>query len=371
MHGRDIIVVGASAGGVEALTGLICRLPAELPAAVFVVLHIPAHSTSLLPAILSRKGRLPAAHAIDGEAITHGRIYIAPPDAHLLLRRGQVRLSRGPRENGHRPAVDPLFRTAGVTSGRRVVGVVLSGALDDGTAGLMAIKRRGGVAIVQDPEEALYGGMIRNALENVDVDQVLPVAEIAPALVRLAREPVEEEGEDSVPDEMQREAEMATLELGELQDPQRPGTPSGFACPECGGVLWELREGELIRFRCRVGHAWTANSLLAEQSEALESALWMALRALEERAALSERLAERLRGRGHSLSAEKFAQQEDESRRMAEVLRQVLLSMQPASDEVGSEAAGASAETATGASAETATGESAETAAGERGASDG
>src|SRR5579859_637557 len=197
MPGRDIVVVGASAGGVEALMHLVHGLPAGFTAAVFVALHFPANSTSMLPAILERHGPLPAAHAVDGRPIRPGRIYIAPPDFHLLVKRGHVTVVRGPRENGARPAVDPLFRSAARAYGRRVVGVVLSGSLDDGTAGLLAIVQRGGRAIAQDPREALHEGMPRSALENVPGTLPLPVAEIASTLVRLAEEPLSEEGEEA------------------------------------------------------------------------------------------------------------------------------------------------------------------------------
>ena len=197
--GRDIIVIGASAGGVEALSQLARHLPADLPAAVFVVLHVPPYSPGLLPRILSRSRTLPASHPADGEAIRNGRITIAPPDHHLLLEGGRIRLTRGPRENGHRPAVDPLFRTAACSFGPRVVGVVLSGTLDDGTAGLAAIKQRDGVAVVQDPDEALYTGMPRSAMESVAVDYCLPINGIAELLVRLAREPFEARSEVDPP----------------------------------------------------------------------------------------------------------------------------------------------------------------------------
>ena len=265
-----------------------------------------------------------AVHPQDGEAIQHGRIYVAPPDYHLLIKNGYVRLVRGPRENSHRPAVDPLFRTAARVYGQRVVGVVLSGTLDDGTAGLLAIKQRGGVAIVQDPDEALYSGMPRSAIENVDIDYILRVSEIPSMLQELAYKSVEME-RTSVSSEMEMEADVAELELEAMHDFNRPGKPSGFGCPECGGSLWELQEGSLIRFRCRTGHAFSTGSLMAEQSEALETALWMALRALEEKAALVHRLAGRARDRRQPLSAERFAVQAQVAQQRATLIRQLLL----------------------------------------------
>ncbi len=189
MPGHDVIVVGASAGGVEALDRLVAALPDDLPASLFVVLHVPPTGRSALPDILRRHCRLPVAHAIDGEAVKPGQVYVAPPDQHLLVADGQVRLGRGARENGHRPAIDPLFRSAAREYGPRVVGVVLSGVLDDGTAGLAAVKAGGGVAIVQEPADAMYPAMPQHALENVAVDHVLAAGEIAAALDRLAREP--------------------------------------------------------------------------------------------------------------------------------------------------------------------------------------
>lgn len=325
MPGHDIIVVGASAGGVEALTALARDLPADLPAAVFLVLHLPTDATSALPQILNRRDGRRAAHARDGEAIEHGRIYVAPPDTHLLVKRGCVRVTRGPRENGHRPAVDPLFRTAAHAYGERVVGVVLSGSLDDGTAGLAAIKQCGGTAIVQDPKDALYSGMPRSAIENVAIDHVLPLAEIAPLLVRLAGEPVEDAEPPSVSRELQEEVDMAELETEALQNEYIPGSLSGQTCPECHGALWQLQDGKLLRFRCRVGHAYSGDSLLAAQSGALDTALWTALRALEETAELRRRLARRIQERGHATVAARFERQADEAQRSVLVIRQVLL----------------------------------------------
>jgi two-component system chemotaxis response regulator CheB len=278
MPDRDIVVVGASAGGVEALTSLVRALPGDLPASVFVVLHLPATGSSALPDILSRAGRLPASHAKDGEPIEQRRIYVAPPDYHLLLRAGHVRATRGPRENGHRPAVDPLFRSAAFEYANRVVGVVLSGALDDGTAGLLAVKSRGGVAIVQHPEDALYPRMPHNAIEHVEVDHVLPAADIGETLGRLAAEPATDPA-GAGSDDMQTKVELEGFSMEAIEG-GHPGRPSGFSCPDCNGVLWEIRDGGLVRFRCRVGHAWSPESLLTQQSESLEAALWVALRTL-------------------------------------------------------------------------------------------
>jgi two-component system, chemotaxis family, protein-glutamate methylesterase/glutaminase len=323
MPDHDIVVVGASAGGVEALVGLVGSLPAELPAAVFVVLHVPPTGTSALPDILRRSGPLPASHVKDGEPIEPGRIYVAPPDHHLLLRRGHVHLTRGPRENGHRPAVDPLFRSAAREYATRVVGVVMSGALDDGSAGLVAVKSRGGVAVVQDPADALYSGMPANALQHVAVDHVLPAASVGGVLARLATEPAPEPP-GPAPTDMKMEVEMEKFSLDAVEN-SHPGEPSGFSCPDCNGVLWAIQDGGLERFRCRVGHAWSPESLLTQQSEALEAALWIALRSLEERAALANRLAEPARRRGHSITASRFQEQATEAQQAARVVRNLLL----------------------------------------------
>jgi two-component system, chemotaxis family, protein-glutamate methylesterase/glutaminase len=321
MPNHDIVVIGASAGGVEALKQLVSLLPANLPAAVFIVLHVSPHGHSALPMILSRAGPLPALHPHDGEIIQKGTIYVAPPDTHLIIKNGYISLSRGPKENGHRPAVDPMFRSAARVYGRRVVGVVLSGVLDDGTAGLVAVKYRKGTCIAQDPEEALYPGMPLSAIENDHVDFILPIPQIVHRLVELASEPVlEDNSEASL--SLGREVEIADMNQSVSSVP--PGEPAVFACPECGGTLWEAQEGDLIRFRCRVGHAFTAQSLLAEQADALEDAFWAALRALEERAALARRLAERARQRNQLHTASTFDEQARSAEAQAEVIRRVL-----------------------------------------------
>jgi two-component system, chemotaxis family, protein-glutamate methylesterase/glutaminase len=322
MAARDIVVIGGSAGSIEAVTELLHGIPPDFPGSIFVVVHFPGGVTSTLPRILSRASPLPAGHATDGQPIEPGRIYVAPPDFHLLLSDGHVRLSRGPKENGHRPAVDPMFRTAAHSYGPRVVGVLLSGNLNDGTAGLLSIKQRGGMAVVQSLDTAMYQGMPRSAIEHVAVDHVLPPADISELLAELALQPappleVISMSDDVAPDQQADEFALADRHV-------QPGVPSTMSCPECHGVLWEVKEGELVRFRCRVGHAYSDEALLVHQSEQLEAALWTALRALEEHSALSRRLSARANSRGHSHSASAFTEQAMDAEHHASFIRNVL-----------------------------------------------
>jgi two-component system, chemotaxis family, protein-glutamate methylesterase/glutaminase len=321
MASRDIILIGASAGGVQALSELIGGLPADLPAAVFIVLHVSPYGRSAMPVILSRAGKLPAVHATDGEPVQMGRVYVAPPDHHLVLQDGLVRLSRAPTENAQRPAVDVLFRTAAQVYGRRAVGVVLTGNLDDGTAGLAVVKRHGGTAVVQDPEEADYPSMPISAINNVDVDHVLPLDGIAPLLVELIREPLEE------PEPMQPEGLDMKEELEHGQDHEEQGVPSDLTCPECGGSLRESRVEDVVHFRCRTGHAYSPETLLVKQDDVVEAALWAAVRSLLENAALARRMERRLsQSTRLSPSAEqRYEKRAEEAERHAEVLRRMLV----------------------------------------------
>ncbi len=326
MPRRDIIVIGASAGGVEALVTLVRSIPHGIPAAIFVVLHIPADSPSLLPEILGRAGSLKATQAKDGEEIKHGHIYVASPNNHLLVEEGKVRVVHGPRENRHRPAIDPLFRAAASEYGSRVVGVILSGALDDGSAGLMAIKRSGGIAIVQDPHEAMYPSMPYSAQSHVAVDYTLPVAEIGALLGSLAREDSpQEKGEYPMSLNFEQEVRKAELNANEMAAAEQIGKSSVFSCPDCGGVLWEIQDGDMLRFRCRVGHAYSVESVLAGQDEALEDALWVALKTLEESADLSRRMAKQAHERGSDWLARRFDARLKSVNQRIEVLRKVLL----------------------------------------------
>ncbi|PSF37849.1 chemotaxis protein CheB [Aphanothece hegewaldii CCALA 016] len=325
MQNHDILVIGASAGGVEALKQLVQALPKDIPATIFVVVHIPAKSRSRLPEILNRFGTLKAFHPKDGDKITQGCIYVAPPDYHLIIKNGYVRIAKGPKENNTRPAIDVLFRTAARVYGPRVVAVVLSGTLDDGTAGLIAVEQRGGITMVQNPEEAMFDGMPKNAIENDHVKYILNIAEIAPVLMKLANQPIQTEEVEAVSDEMEMETDMAELELEAMQSNTRPGTPSPFACPECGGVLWEIVDDKLVRYRCRTGHAFSPHTLINSQSEQLEEAFWTALRALEEKAALTVKMAQQAQKNNRPYSAQRFQQQSQDASQRASLVRQLLL----------------------------------------------
>lgn len=327
MPTRDVLLIGASAGGVEALRAVVAELPADLPAAVLVVLHVPSNGHSALPRILGRSGPLPCHHPTDGEPLRHGHIYVAPPDRHLIVEDDVVRLSRGPRENGYRPAVDVLFRGAARGLTTRVVATVLSGTLDDGSAGVTAVQARGGLVLVQDPEDALYPGMPRNALNVCQPDFVGPAEALGKELARLAGSEAPDWGARPERD-LRMETDMARLEQDALDDADRPGVPSGFSCPDCQGTLFELPDNHL-RYRCRVGHAWTSVSLLAQQDAGLEHALWMALRSLEEKAALSRRMANAARLRRSEQTAVHYDESAEAALSATGTLRELLLG-QPA-----------------------------------------
>ena len=324
MAERNIVVIGCSVGGVEALQTLVAGLPQNFPAALFVVLHLSPQTHSVLPEILNRAGPLPAKHPQHGEVIRRGHIYVAPPDHHILIEDGRIVLSRGPKENRHRPAVDPLFRSAARAFGKQVIGIILTGSLDDGTAGLQTVKRAGGVAIVQDPEEAFCSDMPRSALENVEVDYTIPASQMPAVLAELVPEPVSSGNGFSRHDDVAKEIKIAEADMAAIEDDNRPGKPSQFACPDCGGVLWEIKDGGMLRFRCRVGHAYTAQALTAQQAEAVEGALWAAIRALEESASLARQLAEKS-GNSKSTVARRFEERARDKMEQAARLRDLLV----------------------------------------------
>lgn len=330
---RDIVVIGASAGGIEALTTIVAHLPHDLPSALFVVVHVPSEAPSSLAQILSRAGALPAQTAQDKTPIEHERIYVAPPDRHLLLTADEIRVVSGPRENRHRPAIDPLFRSAAVSFGRRVVGIVLSGALNDGTAGLLAIKRAGGIAMVQDPATAAFSGMPKSALTYVSIDWSLSLPALAEKVVELATGKVQElegsvtmeEMDDEQKSEMRVETEIAGLNPHTVTQAPHYGKISSYTCPDCHGPLWEIQDGPLLRFRCRVGHAFTAESMFEGQADNVEEALWMALNILEESEQLYTRLAGGARERQHRWISEQFEQKLRTVKKRSAVIRRLLV----------------------------------------------
>jgi two-component system chemotaxis response regulator CheB len=315
--GHAIVVVGASAGGVEALRRLVAGLPADLPATVVIVLHVPRNATSVLPDILNRAGKLPVAHARDGERMKRGMVYVAPPGFHLLVKQRTLRLSAGPEENSHRPSIDALFRSAATAHGARTIGVVLSGALDDGTAGLLAISRAGGMALVQDPDDALYPAMPSSALAAVPVDAVGDMETLTRTLVAAVQQ---------LPgDDASTEHPIDILErvMNPAPDRQPEGPPSRFTCPACGGGLWHRDDGA-PPYRCRVGHAFNEDTLVAEQDRVLEEALWTAARVLEERTELTRRLRDDARDNGRVHAERIFDDQLQEIERSRRLVRVAL-----------------------------------------------
>jgi two-component system chemotaxis response regulator CheB len=311
-----VIGIAASAGGVEALRTLTSGLAADLPAAICVVLHIPATGRSLLAPILDRAGAFTAVVAEDGMEIERGVIYVAPADRHLLVRRRAIELSRGPKENGVRPAADPMFRSLARSWGSAAIGVVLSGSLDDGSAGTVWLSGAGATVIVQDPDDALVPGMPTSAIAANPPDYTVALADIAGLLDRLTRADAragrEEEAMPPDPDPDDH-----------LYAQRRPSGPAtGFTCPECSGALWELEDGALVRYRCRVGHTYSEDAMVESQGEAVEAALWTALEALEERGELLRRIAGRLEGKPRS--ARRFDESAREVLDRAALIRRAL-----------------------------------------------
>jgi two-component system, chemotaxis family, protein-glutamate methylesterase/glutaminase len=326
MERKDIVVVGASAGGMEALQKLVSGLPADLPASVFIVWHLSPGLKSMLPAVLSKAGPLRAVHPSDGDRIERGRIYVAPNDHHMLLEHGYIRITKGPKENRFRPAVDPLFRSAAYVYGSRTIGVVLTGALDDGTAGLWTIKLRGGTAIVQEPADAMIRSMPLNALEHTVADYRLPVGEIGELLGRLVREraapmpQIASEEEEKTRQEVKIAEGVDALE----ENIMRFGQLSPFTCPDCRGVLTMLREDTILRFRCHTGHALSASTLLNETSEIIENQLWDAVRALDETVMLLNKLGEQCAIAGNMRAAEQCFDKAREAHARAQPIREAV-----------------------------------------------
>lgn len=334
METRNIIVIGASAGGFEALKKLVKDLPEDLPASIFVVWHIAPDVSGVLPQVLSRAGRLPATNAVDGEKIEPSRIYVAPPDHHLIIENSHMRVTKGPKENRFRPAVDPLFRSAAYAYGTRVIGVILSGALDDGTSGLWTIKYHGGVAIVQDPLDAEIPSMPRNAMREVEVDYVVPVSEMADLLVRLSNEKLAEAPEMAMEENKQTEFEIrAAIEDKTTMDVMKFGSPSPFTCPDCHGVLFRLNDGNRPRFRCHTGHAFSPDSLLSTVTESIEESLWSAIRCIEESVLLLNHLGNHFAAGGQANLGAMYFKKALEAEERGNIVRRTVMNHERLSNE--------------------------------------
>ena len=318
MAGRDLVVIGGSAGALEALKALLAATPSTIESALLVVIHRGPELPGAMPEVLARSSTLPAHYAVDGEPFRYGHVHIAPPDHHLLVSGDQMRVTRGPTEHGLRPAIDPLFRTAAREHGPRTVGVILSGVLDDGVDGLALVKRHDGVAIVQRPDDAAHDDMPEHALAQVAVDHSLPASQIGPLLARLANETVTPLGSQGTHDVA--EGGDAALRQG-----QPPGVLQPYQCPECGGSLWQSQPAGQPYFRCHVGHTFTLRTLLALQDGKLERTMWTALRSLEEHAALRRKLAVRARGGALEAMAAVYEEQARRSEERADTLRHILV----------------------------------------------
>lgn len=324
--GRDIVVIGTSAGGLEVLDRLIGQLPTDLPAAIFIVQHLATESSgSALLRVLGKYKAFACKLAENRERFEEGRIYIAPPDHHLLVKKSMLLVTKGARENRYRPAIDPLFRSAAVTHGPSVIGIILTGMLDDGTAGLIAVKKCGGVTIVQDPREAAYPEMPQSAINNLKVEHCVPVAEMGRLLEKLTHE--RHGKEESIPKDIRTEALIAERVLSDVAQVNGLGKQVPYNCPNCGGVLWQIDNPDVERYRCHTGHSYTASALLTSQTEKIEETLWTSLRMFEERKNLLNNMAQTQIGQK---GKESYAKRAKETDVHIERIREMLLASETA-----------------------------------------
>ena len=319
MANRDILTIGTSAGGFEALRFLAGEFSHDFPASVLVVIHLPSHFRSSLDAILTQAGPLPATFAVNGETLERSHIYVAPPNCHLLVESKRLRLGLGPRENNARPALDPLFRSAALCCGARTIGAVLTGTLGDGAAGLLALKQSGGITVVQDPSDAAFPEMPTTALTRSEPNHVVSLASMPALFEKLVRQPAGQPV--PVPSTVEYEVNIASGGRGSMSEMDRVGRRSVLACPDCHGVMWEIDEGDLVRYRCHVGHAYSAEIMSLALDDNLRRAFGSALRALDERVALARKLEKQAHTSGRTRIAESWADQAREFEEEARVIR--------------------------------------------------
>jgi two-component system chemotaxis response regulator CheB len=339
MANRDVVAIGTSAGGVEALSFLAKHFSRAFPASVLVTIHMPSQQRSALDEVLNRAGPLPATFARSGDTVKKARIYIAPPDRHLLLDGDRVTLGEGPRENNARPAIDPMLRSAALCCSARTIGVVLTGSLGDGASGLWAIRQGGGITVVQDPRDAAFPEMPLTALNRAKPDHVVTLSDMPMLLESLVHQPAGEP--QSLPRSLRYEVDVARTGRGSMQQMDSFGRRSVLACPDCGGVMWEIDEDELVRYRCHLGHTYTAELMSLALDESLRRALASALRALEERVALARKLYHQARDRGDRLLAETWAEKARGFEREMDVIRGSVRRMDRIAAAAGSDEANA------------------------------
>jgi two-component system, chemotaxis family, protein-glutamate methylesterase/glutaminase len=337
MARHDIVVIGASAGGVTALTEFVKHLPKDFGGSIFIVLHISPYSPSYLPSILTQAGFLEATHPKDGEKIKKSHIYVAPVDHHMLLEDTSILVKKGPKENRFRPSVDALFRSAAYVFGPRVIGIILTGLLNDGTSGLWSIKRLGGVTIVQDPDDADYPSMPTNALEYVEADHVLPVTQMGQLVSNLTKQ----RKKSPKPKITKRERELLKMEVVIARQDNAfemgildMGVLTPFTCPECHGVLVKLVEGKTIRFRCHTGHAFTASALLSEVTKKIEDSLWQAMRGLEETSMLLNEIGNHFTKQGQRDVASMFTKKGEVTAQKAKVIHDYVFTQEQLSEDI-------------------------------------
>ncbi|MBG6234435.1 two-component system chemotaxis response regulator CheB [Pedobacter sp. CAN_A7] len=326
---EQVVVVGTSAGGQEALVALIKQLPADFPAPILMVMHLSADANAqFIMDVIQKSSQLSCKMAEDKELLRPAQVYLAPSDHHLMIgKNGEILVTKGAQENRSRPGIDPLFRSAAVAYRNRVIGIVLTGYLDDGTAGLLAIQRCGGICIVQNPDEASYPDMPRNALNQIDVDYCLNIIEMGSILAQLMNRKLPKEA--NVPEDIFREATIAERVLSDLPSVNSLGDQVPFNCPGCGGVLWKIGKGPMLRYRCHTGHAYTAQVLLAEQTSKIEETMWIALRMFEERRNLLVTMAKDKTGTSAKVATERA----NHSQVHIDRIRAILLSDNPGEDE--------------------------------------
>jgi two-component system chemotaxis response regulator CheB len=322
MANRDLVVIGTSAGGVEALLYLTKNLPDRFPASILITIHLPSHAGSVLGELLDRAGPLRASFAQDGEPLRRSRIYIAPPGCHLIVSGEHLALGSGPRENNARPAIDPMFRSAALCCGSRTIGVILTGALGDGAAGLWAVDQAGGITVVQDPREAAFPEMPRAALGYVEPDHIAPLAELPRLLEHLVHEPAGEP--QHLAQSLEFEVDVARGGPSNMQEMDRIGRRSVLTCPDCDGIMWEIDEGKLTRYRCHQGHGYSADVMGIAIEESVRRALGSGLRALEERIALMRKLRKQAEQRDSQRTAANWASKERELEAEAQTIRDSL-----------------------------------------------